>query len=160
MQEFVQVQLVKFLPISASAFIGIPLVLQAINVAAAHGSKTEAAENRRLQIFTRTLQAQQEHFDGSDFCADVLSNIVAYAQNDEKFQSSMANWRDGRNGTARDTNSQSSSEHTKVKLDWANLVSRRPRLFLRIMLYWDHALCTGAPPLDNYFPLVLRESRS
>ncbi|EME44834.1 hypothetical protein DOTSEDRAFT_52274 [Dothistroma septosporum NZE10] len=159
-QEFVQVRLVKYLPISASAFIGIPLVLQAVNLAAAHGSKAEAAENRRLQIFMRTLQAQQERFDGSDFCADVLSNIVAYAQNDEKFQSSMANWRGGRNGNASGATSPSSSEHVKVKLDWANLVHRRPRLFLRIMLYWDHALCTGAPPQDSDFPLVLRDSRA
>lgn len=157
-QEFVQVRLVKYLPISASAFIAIPLVLQAVNVAAVRGAKTEAIENRRLQIFTRTLQAQQDHFDGSDFCADVLSNIVAYALKDEKFQSSMANWRDGRNGSANDSSSVSSSSgQGKVKLDWANLVYRRPRLFLRLMLYLDYALCTGCPPQENDFPLVLRE---
>lgn len=75
-QELVQVRLVKFLPISASAVLALPLILQAINVAAARGSGMEAVEIRRLDVFTRTLKSQQQNFDGSDFCADVLANIV------------------------------------------------------------------------------------
>ncbi|KAF7190762.1 Cutinase transcription factor 1 beta [Pseudocercospora fuligena] len=155
-QEFVQVRLMKYLPISVSAFHAIPLVLQAINVAAARGTSNEGVENRRLEIFTRTLKGQQENFDGSDFCADVLSNLVAYAQDDEKFISSMINWRDGKETNGNGTSLANISNPNKVKLDWTNLVQKRPKLFLRLMLYLDFALCTGAPPQDDDFPLELR----
>ena len=45
-QELVQVRLVKFLPITSSALLALPLVLQAINVAAARGSGSERSEMR------------------------------------------------------------------------------------------------------------------
>lgn len=155
-QEFVQVRLVKYLPISASAFIAIPLVLQAINVTAARGTTNEGIENRRLEIFTRTLRSQQENFDGSDFCAEVLNNLVSYAKDDEKLVGSMSNWRDGKDGHANGVAALSMPGSSKVKLDWANLVHKRPCFFLRLMLYLDHALCTGGPPSDDDFPPVLR----
>lgn len=154
-QELVQVRLVQFLPISASAILALPLILQAINVSAARGTGMEAVEIRRLDVFTRTLRTQQQSFDGSDFCADVLGNVVAYAQDDAKFVSSMSNWRE--NG--KDTNgsaSLSNGSQQKIKLDWGNLIYKRPRLFLRLVLYLDHAFSTGGPPQDDDFPAELQ----
>lgn len=153
-QELVQVRLVKFLPISASAVLALPLVLQAINVAAARGSGLEAAEIRRLDVFTRTLKTQQQSFDGSDYCADILANVVAYAQDDSKFVNSMTAWRDGKDANGRPATSRQSQN--KIKLDWANLVYKRPRLFLRIVLYLDAAFSRGGPPQDADFPSELR----
>lgn len=164
-QELVQVRLVKYLPISASAVLALPLILQAINVAAARGSGMETVEMRRLDVFTRTLKSQQQSFDGSDFCADVLANIVAYAQDDSKFVNSMTTWRDN---TGKETTSNGSSLANtpsaqgggKIKLDWANLVFKRPRLFLRLVLYLDHAFCTGGPPQDDDFPMELQRGQA
>ncbi|EME47341.1 hypothetical protein DOTSEDRAFT_50761 [Dothistroma septosporum NZE10] len=156
-QELVQVRLVKFLPISASAVLALPLILQAINVSAARGSGIEAVEVRRLDVFTRTLKSQQQSFDGSDFCADVLANIVAYAQDDSKFVSSMTTWRDGKDANGGAAANSGNGGH-KVKLDWGNLVYKRPRLFLRLVLYLDHAFSTGGPPRDDDFPAELQKS--
>jgi hypothetical protein len=153
-QELVQVRLVKYLPISASAVLALPLTLQAINVAAARGSGMEAVEIRKLDVFTRTLKSQQQNFDGSDFCADILKNVTAYAQDDAKFVSSMMTWRDNKDvngGLVPGGNGQN-----KIKLDWGNLVYKRPRLFLRLVLYLDHAFCTGGPPNDEDFPAELQ----
>lgn len=155
-QELVQVRLVKFLPISASAVLALPLILQAINVAAARGSGMEAVEIRRLDVFTRTLKSQQQNFDGSDFCADVLANIVAYAQDDSKFVSSMTAWRDNKDGQNGQNGGAGGVPGGKVKLDWGNLVFKRPRLFLRLVLYIDCALSTGGPPIDEDFPPELQ----
>ncbi|KAK4631294.1 Cutinase transcription factor 1 beta [Fulvia fulva] len=155
-QELVQVRLVKYLPISASAVLALPLILQAINVSAARGSGMEAVERRRLDVFTRTLKSQQQSFDGSDFCADALANIVAYAQDDSKFVSSMTTWRDGKD--THGGNAANGNGAHKVRLDWGNLVYKRPRLFLRLVLYLDHAFSTGGPPGDDDFPEVLQKS--
>lgn len=154
-QELVQVRLVQYLPISASAILALPLTLQAINVAAARGSGMEAVEIRKLDVFTRTLKSQQQNFDGSDFCADVMGNIIAYAQDDEKFVTSMMTWRDSKdlNGA---TSAGGAPVQSKIKLDWGNLVYKRPRLFLRLVLYLDHAFSTGGPPLDEDFPPELQ----
>lgn len=156
-QELVQVRLVQYLPISASAILALPLTLQAINVAAARGSGMEAVEIRKLDVFTRTLKSQQQNFDGSDFCADIMGNIIAYAQDDEKFVTSMMTWRDN-----KDVNGGSMAGHapgqSKIKLDWGNLVYKRPRLFLRLVLYLDHAFCTGGPPSDEDFPQELQRT--
>lgn len=164
-QELVQVRLVKFLPITASAILALPLILQAINVAAARGSGMEAVEIRRLDVFTRTLKSQQQSFDGSDFCADVLANIVAYAQDDTKFVSSMTAWRDGtgKDVASNDAKGGSLSNNAqggpnKIKLDWGNLVYKRPRLFLRLVLYLDQAFSRGGPPQDDDFPAELQRS--
>ncbi|KAF7190102.1 Cutinase transcription factor 1 beta [Pseudocercospora fuligena] len=153
-QELVQVRLVKYLPISASAVLALPLILQAINVAAARGSGMESVEIRRLDVFTKTLKSQQQNFDGSDFCADVLANIVAYAQDDSKFVTSMTAWKSDN----KDTNGHASGgpPQGKIKLDWGNLVFKRPRLFLRMVLYIDHAFCTGGPPQEEDFPAELQ----
>ncbi|KAI5367585.1 hypothetical protein Slin14017_G026210 [Septoria linicola] len=157
-QELVQVRLVKYLPISASAVLSLPLILQAINVAAARGSGMEAVEIRRLDVFTRTLKSQQQNFDGSDFCADVLANIVAYAQDDSKFVNSMTAWRDDRKDINGNGAMSGGPPQAKLKLDWGNLVFKRPRLFLRLVLYIDLALSTGGPPQDEDFPPELQRS--
>jgi hypothetical protein len=153
-QELVQVRLVKYLPISASAVLALPLTLQAINVAAARGTGMEAVEVRKLDVFTRTLKSQQQNFDGSDFCADILTNITAYAQDDAKFVSSMMTWRDNKDVNGSSVAGQNGQN--KIKLDWGNLVFKRPRLFLRLVLYIDHAFCTGGPPMDEDFPDALQ----
>ncbi|SMR47309.1 unnamed protein product [Zymoseptoria tritici ST99CH_3D1] len=153
-QELVQVRLVKYLPISASAVLALPLTLQAINVAAARGSGMEAVEIRKLDVFTRTLKSQQQNFDGSDFCADILTNVTAYAQDDAKFVSSMMTWRDNKEGN--DDSGAGANGQNKIKLNWGNLVHKRPRLFLRLVLYLDHAFSTGGPPMDDDFPVELQ----
>lgn len=154
-QELVQVRLVQYLPISASAILALPLTLQAINVAAARGSGHEAVEIRKLDVFTRTLKSQQQNFDGSDFCADVMGNIIAYAQDDERFVTSMMTWRDHKESNGGQM-AGGAPNQSKIKLDWGNLVYKRPRLFLRLVLYLDHAFSTGGPPRDEDFPQELQ----
>lgn len=150
MQELVQVRQVKYIPISAAPMIGPPLVLQAINVAASRGTRLEAVEGRKLDVFTRTLQSLQERFDGSDFCAELMNNIVGFARDDDALTRSMTDWRkNGHNRSAPTTPGQ-------IKVGWNNLVHQKPRLFLRLMMHLDHAVCTGGPPQEKDFPAELR----
>lgn len=129
-----QVRVIKFLPISATPLIAPPLILQAINVSAARSqaSYMEAVEVRKLDIFTRTLKSQQERFEGADYCVDVLNNIIAYAGDDEEFISSMSSWQQGRSSSL---DSPPQGQRNRVKLDWGNLIYKRPQLFLRLMMH-------------------------
>jgi hypothetical protein len=151
-QELVQVRLINYLPISANPIIGPPLILQAINVIAARGTRLEPAECRKFDVFTRTLQSLQSRFDGSDFISELMSNIIAYAREDESLVNSMSDWR--KNATT--TYSLASAGGNRIKAGWNNLVHQRPRLFLRLMVHLDYALCTGGPPAEKDFPEELR----
>lgn len=150
MQELVQVRLVKYIPISANPIIGPPLALQAINVAASRGTRLEAVESRKLDVFTRTLQSLQERFAGSDFCAELMQNIVGFANDDDALTRSMTDWRKNGNNKSEPTTP------GQIKVGWNNLVHQKPRLFLRLMLHLDHAVCTGGPPQEKDFPVELR----
>ena len=153
-QELVQVRLVKYLPITASAALALPLVFQSTNAAASLGSGMESSESRKLDVFTRMLKCQQQNFDGSDFCDDVLENVLAYARADGKFIGAMTNWRSGKEAGSK--SSSTTSGKSSLKVDWANLTQKRPRLFLRLVLQLDLAFCTGGAPVDEDFPPELR----
>lgn len=79
----------------------------------------------------------------------------------------MTAWRDdssssgkgrGHNGMAGLGEHSGSAQGGKLKLDWGNLVFKRPKLFLRLVLYIDLALSTGGPPQDEDFPPELQRS--
>ena len=81
----------------------------------------------------------------------------------------MTAWRDDSNSMRKDMingngHGHHGSGHSggaqggKLKLDWGNLVFKRPRLFLRLVLYIDLALSTGGPPQDEDFPPELQRS--
>lgn len=135
-------------------------ISKAINLAAARGTRTEASESRRLDIFTRTLRSQQRKFDGSDFYIDVLNNIIAYAQDDDTLTSGMNLWRENSNGKQSSYRAGSSDATSKVKkLDWVRMMEKRPRQFLRLMAHMDYALCTWGVPQEKDFPPALRRDR-
>ncbi|PPJ58621.1 hypothetical protein CBER1_03495 [Cercospora berteroae] len=151
-KELIQTRLLDSLPVSIVPLVGPPLLLQAINLAAVRGTHLEATESRKLDIFTRTLESCRERFRGSDFVFDLLMNMIGYAQDDEKFMSAMSNWR----RSSKDVD-YSTSSHTRIKLDWSNLVCQRPKLFLRLMVHMDLAFCTGHPPDESDLPEGLRK---
>lgn len=149
-QELVQVRLVKYLPISVNPIIGPPLALQAINVAASRGTRLEAVERRKLDVFTRTLQSLHERFNGTAFFAELMHNIIGFASDDEALTRSMTDWR--KNGSCKSA----PARPGQIKVGWNNLVHQKPRLFLRLMMHLDHAVCTGGPPQEKDFPAELR----
>ncbi|CAK1362111.1 hypothetical protein CB0940_02594 [Cercospora beticola] len=151
-KELIQTRLLDSLPVSIVPLVGPPLLLQAINLAAVRGTHLEATESRKLDIFTRTLESCRERFRGSEFVFDLLMNMIGYAQDDEKFMSAMSNWR----RSSKDVD-YSTSGHTRIKLDWSNLVCQRPKLFLRLMVHMDLAFCTGHPPDESDLPEGLRK---
>lgn len=134
----------NLLPISVTPLMGPPLLLQAINLGAVRGTQMESVESRKLDIFTRTLGSSRERFRGSDFLYNVLRNMTAYAEDDEKFMVAMKNWRRGSEDTVAHNGGQ-----RQIR---PNLVCQRPRLFLRLMTHLDRAFCTGLPPEETDFP--------
>ncbi|WPG99844.1 Cutinase transcription factor 1 beta [Acrodontium crateriforme] len=161
--ELLQVRLVKYLPISAAAFLSLPLLLQAVNICAARGTLDEPVELRKLDVFTKTLRSQQSSFEGADFCKDLLVNIMSYAEEDEQFTAKRA-WHEGGEDPSQSVEPSSAhsddgeTSHVKRKLTWEQILHRRPRLFLRLILFLDVALCTGNAPKESDFPSVLRRN--
>lgn len=156
-QELVQTRLAQYLPISASAYIALPLLLQAVDVAAVRGTELEAVEARKLDVFSRVLRSQEQNFDGSQFCREILSNIVAYVQSDQSFLDWISAWRDERRSNGSSASVSHRVEHARrTKLGWANLILKRPQLYLRLLLNLDFALCTGGAPKEDDLPEFLQ----
>ncbi|PPJ58105.1 hypothetical protein CBER1_05303 [Cercospora berteroae] len=148
-QEMVQLRVMKDLPITAIPFLAPPLILQAINVTASRGLRTESNEARHLDIFTRTLKSQQGRYDGSEFLIDVLNNVISYAQQNEDLTTSMNTWRKSSSGddgpSNRDQNSEDNSRQNPTRrLDWNTMVRKQPKLLLRLMFHLDYALRSPA----------------
>ena len=130
---------------------------QALNLAASRGSRSEATEARRLDIFTRTLRSQQRKFDGSDFYVDVLSNIIAYAQDDDSLTSGMNLWRENSNSNQPRSRVGSNGASCSIKrLGWVKMMEKRPKQFLRLMFHIEYALCNWGVPQEKHFPPALR----
>ncbi|CAK1368309.1 Cutinase transcription factor 1 beta [Cercospora beticola] len=161
-QEMVQLRVMKDLPITAIPFLAPPLILQAINVTASRGLRTESNEARHLDIFTRTLKSQQGRYDGSEFLIDVLNNVISYAQQNEDLTTSMNTWRKSSSGddgpSNRDHNSDDSRQNPVRRLDWNTMVRKQPKLLLRLMFHLDYALRTWGVPQEKHFPPSLRRS--
>lgn len=150
--ELVQVRLTKFLPISASAYLSLPLTLQAINRNAARGTFRERVESRKLDVFIKTLSVQQTSFEGPDFCSDLLHNIMSCAEEDERFEVDEAWLQAGSPFSAESVE----STPTRRKLSWEEILYERPKLFLRVLYYLDMAHCMGCAPTESDFPPSLR----
>lgn len=144
--ELLQMQLARHLPISVSAFVAPPLLLQSINVAAARGfGMRERVEGRKLEVFTRILDAQRLHFDGSDCVAELLSSIIRWVRDEDPVP-----------GSDHDKRERQRSDKATRAYDWPRLVQKRPRLLLRLLYRLDGALCTGGGDSEAGFPLELR----
>lgn len=149
-QEFLAARLTEYLPISISAYIALPWLLQAITVAAVSGTDIEATEARKLDIFSRVLKQQEANFDGSKFCTDVLGDIIAYVRNEQRFVTWIAEWRQNRESDGYwMTVDSPKTHHNNIKLNWSNLIRTRPKLYLRLLLHLDFALCNGRNPQDE-----------
>ena len=149
-QELVQTRLAQFLPISVSAYITLPFLLQAIDVAAVRGTELEAVEMRKLDVLSRVLHSQEQNFDNSQFSRKILASIVAYAQNDQSFLDWIESWRNERSGNVSlGTVNNKDKSRKRTKLGWANLLLKRPQLYLRLLLNLDSALCTGSAPKEE-----------
>ncbi|EME41911.1 hypothetical protein DOTSEDRAFT_55601 [Dothistroma septosporum NZE10] len=145
-QEIVHVRLTGYLPISISAYIALPLVLQSINVSSAQGDETqESVENRRLEIFQRILGMQRSQFDGTDFIIDTLQSISKCFTRDRHAE--------------RDVLPPSRGRHlTTTAPYWSRLAKSRPRELLRLLYRLDCLLCYGGPPgAQDPYPNVLSE---
>lgn len=77
LQELLQARLGAFLPITMTAYLALPLVLQAVDVTAVRRLDDERVGIRKLEIYQRALLIQHSLFEGLDSIMATLDNILA-----------------------------------------------------------------------------------
>lgn len=147
LQELLQARLGTFLPSTMTAYLALPLVLQAVNVTTVRGLADKRVETRKLEIYQRALLIQHSLFEGPDFIMATLDNILAYAMEDNLTSSTLAS---GHN------------EQSHASSRWPVLVRDKPRLLLRLLYRLDHMLCSIGMYIasKDELPQVLRQERA
>lgn len=155
-------QILHMAPIATTAFIVMPMFLQAVNVAAARGCPArEPAELAKLGTFRALLAAQRELFDGPDFCANLLIKVIGSAQQQPRQSTSLS----PPGSSAASAHATETATPTPppppnavpAKLDWGNLLYKRPRFLLRLVMYLDQSMCQVVQPIEEDFPPELRK---
>lgn len=105
------------------------------------------------------MKMQQKLYDGTDFVFELIENILKYA--DEQHQGNLTDLqtRKANNGSSHASRAGTPGHQPKPSrqpLAWRELLVRRPRLYLRLVLHLDVALCAGVPPEEKDFPPELR----
>lgn len=158
-KELVQLKLARLLPISVSAILALPFILHALSVRAAVDGVGDALARRQLAVYTKTMRLQQALYDGTDFVYLILENVQNYAKEEhlEKLMEDEPPKHGGAKPVAtRSTDPPPELHASRARLAWVELMVRRPRSYLRLILHVDVALCTGHPPNENDFPRELR----
>lgn len=139
----------------------LPLLLHTLSLKASSTEVEGAVARRQLAIYSKAMNLQQCLYDGTDFCYEIIENIQRYAD-----QEQLGLFLDTENGdgsgskkvTSKPTTPAVPAKASRQSLAWRGLLVRKPRVYLRLVLHVDVALCEGAPPKEHDFPAELRRS--
>ncbi|KAF3771370.1 hypothetical protein M406DRAFT_248577 [Cryphonectria parasitica EP155] len=126
-----QRHLIRWLPISAAAYIAFPLALQVLNT---HLSAARQAPNHATLI--EVIKVLHIQYDGVDWIARLVRYLVDLVQADPAFAN-------GENVT-----------------DWAELLAVKPESYLRFSLALDLSMNSGRFPDKNEFLTSVDETKT
>ncbi|PGH30491.1 hypothetical protein GX50_06746 [[Emmonsia] crescens] len=163
----------RHLPISAIAYTAIPLVLNALDVKLSRTTSQTATRKRRLSYYAEVMQLYRNRYDGTDYVALLIQEVLRFAEKQNlliSFQPNgpaniMSNPNTSSGNGKGDTNKSSSLTETsnrpisagKRTKSWSEVFIRQPRFYLRLSLSIDFAFATGQYPRDTDLPALVRE---
>ncbi|PGH09318.1 hypothetical protein GX51_00760 [Blastomyces parvus] len=163
----------RHLPISAIAYTALPLVLNALDVKLSGTTSQSATRKRRLSYYAEVMQLYRNRYDGTDYVALLIQEVLRFAETQNlliSFQpNETASITSSPNASSdngkEDTNKSSpvteasngpdpSNKRTK---SWSEVFIRQPRFYLRLSLSIDFAFSRGQYPRDADLPALVRE---
>ncbi|KAL3474461.1 hypothetical protein BJX99DRAFT_260393 [Aspergillus californicus] len=127
LRDLIRLDLVKYLPTSAVTCTAQPLVLSLLDETLAHG--VTAAFQGKLAVVLEAMKVYQYMYDGTDLVLHTAHRISLEARS-----------------LVRDTDI----------IGWADVLSRTPKVYLRLIVTMDMALAKGSFPADSEFPSALQ----
>lgn len=107
------------------------------------------------------MRLQQNLYDGTDYVFDIIQNIEKYADEERLgllLENENANESSRGSSTPKSSTPNVPPKPLRQPFAWRGLLLRKPRLYLRLVLHVDVALCEGMPPQEHDFPTELRRS--
>ncbi|KAL4803989.1 hypothetical protein BDV18DRAFT_162399 [Aspergillus unguis] len=147
-KELLQLKLIKYLPITAVAYIALPLALSILDVKLSLTDVQSATRQRRLQIFAEAMKSLQAYYDGTDRVSDAIERLVHHLAAAPGPSSSFE-------GHTRQQPSRQTKQKHPVS-EWSDILDRLPGCYLRIAVTLDLAISTGEYPDEQAFPAWLQ----
>ncbi|UPK92799.1 hypothetical protein LCI18_003734 [Fusarium solani-melongenae] len=135
LRELNQLDLARYLPVSALAFTAMPLFFHILDIRVLHSNKPPndlEARHRRLQVLIDTMKECRPRYDGVEWVISVLRYAVNLAH---FYSASISN---------------------QSVAGWTDLLTQEPSLCLRLTFTIDLTLRQTKIPKDQDFPDVLR----
>ncbi|KAL2823619.1 hypothetical protein BDW59DRAFT_163197 [Aspergillus cavernicola] len=127
LRDLIRLDLVKYLPTSAVTCTAQPLVLYLLDQTLAHGVTT--AFQGKLAVVLEAMKVYQCMYDSTDLVLHTAHRISLEARS-----------------LVRD----------REIMGWADVLSRTPKVYLRLIITMDMALAKGSFPGDSEFPSALQ----
>ncbi|KAJ5636862.1 Transcription factor [Penicillium longicatenatum] len=158
------------LPLSILAYVGMPLVVAAIDLKLSPSRTETAARQRRLDSLSKIIRHAESLYDVTDFVAAGTNHILqlAYMTTQNFFLARETLPTKNNTGERNDSTGcnnmdqsdlfsrSSSPKHTRAK-NWLDAFILCPRAYLLISTSVDYSLSVGRLPYDNSLPALVRE---
>ncbi|KAF5640803.1 fungal specific transcription factor factor domain protein [Fusarium sp. NRRL 52700] len=136
-EELGHLGLVRYLPLSAMAFIALPLLLSILDLQVLSTTDiptTLSEKSQRYKVLVKAMKEFEPRYDGGEWVCSAIQHVVKLARVE----------------TALISNSVISS--------WRDVLAWKPRTYLRLTLSLDLSLSFIKLPEDRDFPIVLRSN--
>ncbi|KAI0149822.1 fungal-specific transcription factor domain-containing protein [Hypoxylon sp. NC0597] len=153
LKELIQLNLVRWLPISAVACTALPLVLHIIDVklssqnrnkrSSADSDPHQAAKQQRLNILIEAMKTYQPQYDGVDYISETIRHIINISRLD-----APAN-------IGGFPNFCSDGKQSKIS-EWTDILASQPGYYLRLAMTMDLCFSKGRLAEESDFPANLR----
>ncbi|KAH7386394.1 hypothetical protein BKA64DRAFT_142607 [Cadophora sp. MPI-SDFR-AT-0126] len=140
-RAFIQLDIAKYLPVSAVAYLALPIILNSIDLQTLSVANSRAEGKRRqLRLLNEAMDLCQDRYTGAAVVKNVITKSVETARsekNDIEGKSSL---------------SSSLTRTSRVLEDWLDVFISSPVSFLRISFGIDMSLASGRYPTTEDLP--------
>ncbi|KAJ6005224.1 Transcription factor, partial [Penicillium sp. IBT 35674x] len=160
---------VENLPLSVLAYVGMPLVLAAIDLKLSPSRAETASRQKRLDSLKKIIQHSESLYDVTDFVAAGTNHILqlAYLTTQNFFLSTDVSSTKRKTGEMNDSvgcdnvhrNNISKRSHLPNQIrarNWLDAFILCPRAYLLISTSVDYSLSVGRLPYENSLPTLVR----
>ncbi|KAJ5934090.1 hypothetical protein N7466_003637 [Penicillium verhagenii] len=162
---------VENLPLSVLAYVGMPLVLAAIDLKLSPSRSETASRQRRLDYLSNIIRHSEDLYDVTDYVAAGTNHILqlAYVTTQNFFlPKETPSTKRHPSERLNSVGINKSAEHNQVRMsyiprgpiranNWLEAFIQCPRAYLLISTSVDYSLSVGRLPYDNCLPALVRE---
>ncbi|KAK0111564.1 hypothetical protein ONS95_001915 [Cadophora gregata] len=137
-RAFIQLDIAKYLPVSAVAYLALPIILNSIDLQTLSTANTRAEGKRRqLRLLNEAMDLCKDRYTGATVVKNVVTRSIEAARSEKN---------------VIEGNSKSLTRTSSALQDWLDVFISSPVSFLRISFGIDMSLAVGRYPTTEDLP--------